>query len=264
MHIKENEMNNGGINTEYNYLINDEIRNFPPDFCIDKRIDPDSVSKKLYDDILVTFFPENQLAVNFEQQFPNKPKFYTIKIDNILLSSDYIGPSVYWARKRGVSDDKIRDFLKQCRTIGGHIVWERGRDLEYKVNTSRGGSDGVYDRFDWTLLLLKIFLSDVKQDLNSFVGKANKYIPEKYRDTNNTNTKFKNLYFAFDCSKWLKNYTFDKFCERFKLYGSFVDKQNNVIETAPLFPFLPTDYEQYIDSVCKAINKRNSHISKLD
>ena len=262
-------MKNCGININYNYLINDDINNFPSDFCIDKRndpYDPDSGSKKLYDDILMTFFTETS-ADNVEQQFQNNPKFYTIKLKNgngTLLSSDYIGPSVYWARERGVSDDKIRDFLKQCRTIGGHIVWERGRDLEYKVNTSRGGSNGVYDRFDWTLLLLKIFLSDVKQDLNSFVGKANKYIPEKYRDTNNTNTKFKNLYFAFDCSKWLKNYTFDKFCERFKLYGSFVDKQNNVIQTAPLFPFLPTDYEQYIDSVCKAINKRNSHISKLD
>ena len=38
---------------------------------------------------------------------------------------------------------------------------------------------------------MKIFLSDVKQDLNSFVGKANKYIPEKYRDTNNTTLNLK-------------------------------------------------------------------------
>lgn len=140
------------------------------------------------------------MAVNFEQQFPNKPKFYTIKIDNILLSSDYIGPSVYWARKRGVSDDKIRNFLAQCRTIGGHIVWERGRGLKYKVNTSRSGSDGVYDRFDWTLLLLKIFLSDKKRDINTFIDEANKFIPEKFRNTDNTNTKFTNLFNAFQSS----------------------------------------------------------------
>lgn len=258
------DVNNININIEYNYLIDDQICMFPDNYCIDKRRDPDSDSKRLYDDILTIFFSENNSAKNLEQQFYGKPKFYTIKINNdTLLSSDYIGPSVYWARERGVSDDKIRDFLKQCRTIGGHIVWERGSDLKYKVNTSRSGSDGVYDRFDWTLLLLKIFLSDVKQDVNSFVGKANKYIPEKYRDTKNTNTKFKNLYFAFDCSKWLKICTFDEFCERFKLYGSFVDKQNNVIETAPLFPFLPTDYEQYIDNVCKAITKRNSDLVEL-
>lgn len=257
-------MNNGGINTEYNYLINGEIRNFPPDFCIDKRRDPDSVSKKLYDDILMTFFSESQSAENLEQQFSNKPKFYTIRIDNALLSSDYIGPSVYWARERGVSDDKIRNFLAQCRTIGGHIVWERGSDLKYKVNTSRGGSDGVYDRFDWTLLLLKIFLSDKKQDINTFLDEANKCIPEKFRNTDNTNTKFTNLFGAFQSSNWLKGYEFVEFCKQFKLYGSFVDNQNNIIKTAPLFPFLPTDYEQYIDSVCKAINKRNSHISKLE
>lgn len=257
-------MNNGGINTEYNYLINDKICNFPSDFCIDKRRDPDSDSKELYDDILVTFFSKNRLAVNFEQQFPNKPKFYTIKIDNILLSSDYIGPSVYWARKRGVSDDKIRNFLAQCRTIGGHIVWERGRGLKYKVNTSRSGSDGVYDRFDWTLLLLKIFLSDKKRDINTFIDEANKFIPEKFRNTDNTNTKFTNLFNAFQSSNWLKSYEFVEFCEQFKLHGSFVDSQNNIVETAPLFPFLPTDYEQYIDSVCKAINKRNTHIFNLD
>lgn len=185
-------MNNININIEYNYLIDDQICMFPDNYCIDKRRDPDSDSKRLYDDILTIFFSENNSAKNLEQQFYGKPKFYTIKINNdTLLSSDYIGPSVYWARERGVSDDKIRDFLKQCRTIGGHIVWERGSDLKYKVNTSRSGSDGVYDRFDWTLLLLKIFLSDVKQDVNSFVGKANKYIPEKYRDTKNTNTKLK-------------------------------------------------------------------------
>lgn len=254
-------MNNIDIN--YNYLIEGDKNNFPSNFCIDERNDPDSCSEKLYADILKAFFDGTSAEKN-ENQYQNKPKFYTIELDGTLLSSDYIGPSVYWARERGVSDDKIRDFLKQCRTIGGHIVWQRGSDLKFKVNTYRGGNNGVYDRFDWTLLLLKIFLSDKKQDINTFLDEANKCIPEKFRNTDNTNTKFTNLFYAFQSSNWLKRYEFVEFCKQFKLYGSFVDNQNNIIKTAPLFPFLPTDYEQYIDSVCKAINKRNSHISKLD
>lgn len=259
------DVNNIDNIIKYNYLIDDQVCKFPDNYCIDKRRDPDSDSKRLYDDILTIFFSENKSAKNLEQKFYGKPKFYTIKINNdTLLSSDYIGPSVYWAREMGVKDKKIRDFLKQCRTIGGHIVWERGSDLGYKVNTSRAGNSGVYDRFDWTLLLLKIFLSDKEHNQDDFIKKANELIPEEFRNTDNTNTKFINLFCAFNCSDWLKEYNFKMFCDDFKLCGSFVDNQYNIKETAPLFPFLPTDYEQYIDNVCEAINKRNSRIGGLD
>ncbi|MFA0814770.1 MAG: hypothetical protein ACC608_03160 [Anaerofustis sp.] len=250
----------------YNYLIEDYAENFPLNFCIDKRTDPDSISEKLYDDILKAFFPKNYDAEKLEQQFGVKPKFYTIKLNNTtLLSSDYIGPSVYWSREKGVNDNKIRGFLKQCHTIGGHIVWERGADLKYKVNTSRGGSSGVYDRLDWTLLLLKIYLSD--KDKKNFIIEANKCIQEEFRNTKNINEKFENLFNAFNCSEWLKGYSFKDFCMQFKLYGNFVDSQFNIIEMAPLFPVLPNDYNAYIDNVCKAIDSRkaliNSGINEL-
>lgn len=65
--------------------------------------------------------------------FRNQPT-YTLFVneDEFLLSSDYIGPSIYWARECGIEDSEIREFLKICRTIGGHIVWPRGTEIRKK------------------------------------------------------------------------------------------------------------------------------------
>lgn len=249
------------MDIKYNYLINGNIDIFPNDFSIDERIDPDSSSEKLNNDIITAFFSKTKVIENFKQQYKSNPLFYTIRCNNgTLLSSDYIGPSVYWAREMGIGENKIRAFLKSCRTIGGHIVWQRGNDLKYKVNTARGGNNGVYDRFDWTLLLLKLYMNN-PQDEDTFIKKSNLLVPEDFRNTKNVNDKFSNLFRAFACSEWLKSYSFIEFCQQFKLCGNFVDAQYEVIPMAPLFPILPNNYESYIDNVCKAINKRNAIVS---
>lgn len=247
------------IDIQYNYLIEDEIKNFPNDFPINSRRDPDACSKKLYDDIEKIFFQGEESSVKEGFDKKRRESYYTLKVaDSTLLSVDYIGPSVYWADKKGVGPERIRDFLKRCRTIGGHIVWERGSDLKYKVNQARGGEKGVYDRIDWTILLLKIFTENKEISQKDFVSKAYTYIPEENR--NDDITAFKNLYHAFKCSKWLSKFEFKTFCNKFKLVGSFVDNHYNVIELAPLFPILPDDYENYINNTCKAIDLRNGYI----
>ena len=76
-----------------------------------------------------------------------RPPFYTIRVKEgketkWLLSADYIGPSINWALKEvenGVlSNDDVIGVLNTCRTIGGHIVWPRGKHLKYKINQARG------------------------------------------------------------------------------------------------------------------------------
>ena len=252
------------MDIKYNYLINDSKDNFPDDFNVDERIDPDSCSKELYDDIISVFFSQTEDVINWEQQNKLNPKFYTIKYSkDILLSSDYIGPSVFWAREVGISEETIRKFLKSARTIGGHIVWQRGSNLKYKVNTARGGSSGVYDRFDWTLLLLKIYLCMNIKKKDTFLNQSNELLPNENRNNKNVNDKFAKMYYAFENSSWLKTYTFKNFCTKFKLYGNFVDSQYDVVEMAPLFPILPKDYKLYIDNVCRSIDIRNAMISKI-
>ena len=247
------------IDIKYNYLIESEIKNFPNDFQIDSRRDPDSCSKKLYDDIEKIFFHGEEIKI--EEGFGKSGIYYTLKMaDNTLLSVDYIGPSVNWAEQKGIAQEKIRDFLKCCRTIGGHIVWERGSDLPYKVNLARGGKKGVYDRFDWTILLLKIFVENKEMSKDEFVSKACLYIPVENRDDCKIKSAFENLYHAFECSEWLSKFEFEEFCNKFKLVGSFVDYKYNVIELAPLFPILPIDYEKYINNTCNAIDLRNYYI----
>ena len=148
----------------YNYLTGsyDEL---PLNYDINKREDPDQSCKKLYDDVVNNFFGEDKEVKNLEQQYGNKPPFYTVQIqkngETYLFSSDYIGPSVYWARELGISDRGITEFLNICRTLGGHIIWPRGGERPKGVftpNQAKSGCSGVYDRIDWTLQLLKIIL----------------------------------------------------------------------------------------------------------
>lgn len=286
------------LDVKYNYLIGSSDP-LPSDYSIDYRPDPDTDGcKKLYDDIIEAYFQDmkEHTIENVEQQFkayPNndlenkwrnydklnnempisrnkgwQPPCYTIFIDKethnqILLSSDYFGPSVYWAIESGIDNDQIRKFLDICRTIGGHIVWPRGSEIKNKINISRAGNSGVYDRPDWTLLLLKIYFE--KRNEDSFLDEANSLIPEKFRGIENFDSKFKRLYSAFyDSNKWIDFIgSFDEFCKQFKLIGSFVDDDLNVIHFAELFPLLPKDYKEYINNTCQAIRLRNAALLHL-
>lgn len=283
------------LNVDYNYLIGSS-QPLPSDYNIDDRPDPDTDGcKKLYDDIIEAYFQNmrTHTVENVEQQFYarrkedlekkwiyyeklnntnpapkskyKEPPFYTIFIDKgspdeILLSSDYFGPFVYWAIESGIDDDQIREFLQIGRTIGGHIVWPRGKNVVNKINESRAGNDGVYDRPDWTLILLKIYFEN--RDEKSFLNEANSCIPERFREKYNFNSKFKRLYKAFyDSNKWIDLIgSFESFCIQFKLKGSFVDDDFNVIHLTDLFPLFPKDYKEYIKNTCEAIRLRNQNL----
>lgn len=255
------------IDIKYNYLIEDSYEKMSRDFDIDNRIDPDSQSQKLYDDIISVYFSNDPNVVNWKQQYSKQPPFYTIKVGDTksnvtLLSADYIGPSVYWASQSGVQKEKIIDFLKKSRTIGGHIVWERGLANGVEtVNIARAGDKGVYDRIDWTLFLLREYLNTNPSTFDNFYNTVCNLLANEYgKDFEKDLSFVQRLFNSFKDSNWINSFAFDKFCEKFKLCGSFVSLDYKVVLMESLFPVLPNKYDCYIDNVVNAIERRNSVI----
>lgn len=266
------------LNTNYNYLIESTLP-LPEDFNIYNRRDPDSCSKKLYDDILLAFFLDQKqnesnhikCYENFKQQYKNKPPFYTIRVtldddlNQVLLSSDYIGPSVYWAQQANMSDSEIRAFLRVCRTIGGHILWPRGSDITFDgtrtINQAKGGSKGVYDRTDWTLLLIKLYYSCLSEGCPSedaFIGHLKAFFPNQ--NITETNSCI-GMYYAIKRAHevWFKLFpSFRSFCKQFCLIGSLVDEDCNIINMTEWFPiFEKNNYIEFVEHLTDAIKKRN-------
>lgn len=152
-----------------NYLF-ELYPDFPQDFDIKSIKEVDKVSNDLYDDLKKAFFDDNALKKigldNITKKLQNvgNGPYYTLFADEdkFLLSADYIGASIYWAKKAGLSDIEIISYLFISRTIGGHIVFPRGNGVT-TVNQARGGEPqtkggrykGYYDRFDLTLYAIK-------------------------------------------------------------------------------------------------------------
>lgn len=252
----------------FNYMLGSE-NELPKDFDVDQRYDPDDGCKQLYDDQMMAYFRYNKDVENWEQKSRYNLPCYTIRVieKDFLFSSDYIGPSVYWARERGISDDRIRNFLAICRRLGGHILLPRGGDRPkgvYTPNQAKAGNKGVYDRIDWFLQLLKIFYAS-QQRVGYYLQQANLLLPEEFRNKKNFNEKFIQIYKSLEFYKdeflYFKN--FEGFCNCFKLVGSLVDKEYNVVEMTKFFPILPEDYEEYIDNLCDAIETRNERLHLL-
>lgn len=261
----------------YNYDSN-ECKEF-----IDKLegIDPDTCGcKELYDDFIEAFFSDEclnkqhgiKIVKNVEQQYDGPP-FYTIFVngDDYYVSIDYIGPSVYWARKSGISDVNLIKFLNVCRTIGGHIAWPRKiNEKEIQggtINQARGGKEGLYDRIDWTIVLVKIYYETIKDSIGKeeFIEMAMSIDDANLsKDKDRNQAIFNRMYKAFYYSNsWFELFgAFEGFCEQFKLIGEngFVSNNYEVKQMAPWFPFLPEDYANYIDNVCVAVNTRNNMI----
>lgn len=266
------------LDVHYNYLTG-KTGKLPEDFVIDKRIDPDGDDcKELYDDLITAYFSDLEMnqrhgiqRVENREQYSWKTQrmFYTLFVngEDYLLSADYIGPSVYWAGKQGMTDVQIRAFLSSCRTIGGHIVWPRGSDIKEgkTINCQKGGDKSLYDRMDWTLLLLKFFYmadGDKERYLNYTrqTGTMRQVIENESR--------FLNMFEAFSCSRsWLDRFgSFEDFCKQFKLNGTgnFVTEHFEVRPMAPWFPILPADYERFCENVCEAVAARNQEIRECE
>lgn len=230
---------------------------YPIGFNLEERKDPDKCSKELYDDIEKIFFSKERLGKLELNSIENKCQnfgngdFYTLFIDggNHILSSDYIGASVYWAKQAGLSDEDIEEYLKISRTIGGHMVFPRGQ--EKTVNQARGGEKSYYDRFDLTLLAIKKWYLNDDSKIN--------YAIENYKD-------------------WFALFgTFDKFISFFRLEGfihgeSIIDLVSSDLKKGLIIPLnredicIPNEkekYERYFNNSNKIIDDRTEKLNLI-
>lgn len=278
------------MNIKYNYLHGND-KELTSNYNIDTRPDPDiDGCKKLYDDIVEAYFIDGIIQKKdievLEQQFKYnkqyaqvsnkelwqryfslnntnpqkesaiyKPPFYTIIYKKeFYLSSDYIGPSIYWAKQKGMTQEQQINILNKCRTIGGHIVWPRGNGTT--INQARSGKKSFYDRIDWTLFLIKQFCD------NEFDICKTDEVCENMFGINNINHIKKVLVAINTYQKWFKefghyNVAFKNFCKQFKLVGCFVNQEYDINWLAPPIPFLPNNYDLFVENSIIAIEKRN-------
>lgn len=265
----------------YNY-IEDVYPNFENENTIEFPIDDGS--EKLNTALYNLFFAvlDNDPKIQWKnpelkrQDFGKGP-FYSFFLNDgdFILSTDYIGPSVWQCKDiAGYTNAEIKEILKQSRTLGGHLMWPRGKDKNGNrrtpfVNIVRGGEVskgcGFYDRIDWTLFLLKIFYrcENEGQYNEEQYNKYNEKIKDSFQEEISKNDKecFKALYDAFYRSRdWFDVFeSFNGFCDFFKLTGSFVDDDYNIIWFTDSFPIKPKKdkYKEYTENNLKAIDKRN-------
>lgn len=206
--------------------------------------DPDALSLKLYETLKAIWDRVLGLEeIIWDEYYGGY--YFSNKSDNMQYSSDYIGPSATRAFQMGVDDLTVGAAIKECRTIGGHMIWPRHTA---NVNTSRGMA--ACDRIDITLLEIKDFYESnfsVKAALSPAIRNA------LVRDR-----------------AWFEKFIdFVGFSNIFLLVGSFVDTNYKVVELAEINPqnaFIPETKEKYrrfIQENINAVKRRNELIDRV-
>ena len=251
--------------------------------------DPDRESKSLYEKwktFLTDKIPEGEFETcKISGSLSIKAE---INEKTFLLSSDYIGPSKYYAAIAFRSNHKneceeMAKIFNICRRFEGHMIWPKGQYIDngniylsygrrgqYSINVSRSGSAGVYDRFDVTLYLLKQYYDsfiDVENRSSKtqlyeraeyFINSCKDEIPVK-----ENRYRLLNLFLSFEwASEWLSIFgDFDRFISTFELQDFIMDgkpviwgKENKIIDLID-----NTTYMKYIDNCTKAIENRGKH-----
>lgn len=118
--------------------------------------DPDECCKKLYEDLACVFFNEKNLKKLFIEKIAIQRKSswsFIVQYNDTdyYLSSDYIGASINCAATAGLSEKEIKLYLEVSRTIGGHMIFPKGKEKKWTVNQARGCVPQWYDRFDLAL-----------------------------------------------------------------------------------------------------------------
>ena len=206
--------------------------------------DPDALSQKLYETLQAIW----GRVLDLEEIVWDKQHscfYFNSESNGMQYSSDYIGPSATRAFRMGIDDLTVGTAIKECRTIGGHIIWPRHTA---NVNTARGNA--ACDRIDITLLEIKDFYEShfsEKAALSPAIRNALVRDREWFR-------KFKD---------------FAGFSNSFLLVGSFVDKNYQVVELAEINPenaFIPETEEKYrrfIQENINAVKRRNEMIDRV-
>lgn len=205
--------------------------------------DPDALSRKLYETLQAIWGRVLDLEeIVWDKQ--HSCYYFNSESGGMQYSSDYIGPSATRAFRMDIDDLTVGTAIKECRTIGGHMIWPRHTA---NVNTSRGKA--TCDRIDVALLEIKDFYeSNFSEKARFSQAIRNALVKDK---------------------EWFKNFIdFVGFSNIFLLVGSFVDENYQVVELAEINPenaFIPETAEKYrrfIQENINAVKRRNEVIDR--
>jgi hypothetical protein len=242
-------------------------------FSLSSRVDPDSLCKDLYVDLADIYCKDKKLpngniikTKEIVLRLGDKGRYYELVvriydeskwIATVGLGSDYLGPSIYWAIKAGVSIENIKSFLKVTRSIGGHILWPRwikvGNNdfVRTSINNAKGGAKGFYDRIDLTLCDLKKWYEGKQQCKLESVFDENEFWFQLFKN--------------FEC--FIKYFHLESFTNEGKFsirdLTSFSKGRFFALSTSETL--IPSDidgYNKYIDGSVEAITERSGLIKK--
>lgn len=252
--------------------------------------DPDMESKKLYErwkEFLDKILKGR--GNKFQIQIEKDGLAIRVKNNNkiFVLSSDYIGPSKYYAAKafRNSELDEKEEMAKIfniCRCFEGHIIWPKGQLINMNdkctyipygpnsrnnINMSRGGPTGVFDRFDVTLYLLDRyyeFLKEREYSCKRIFDRAEAFIYSCKDDIDVKENGYRlfNIFLSFELSSdWLFLFNdFNGFIETFKLQN-FLKNGEPVIWGGGDKLMDEKEYIGYVDNCKKAIEDRGEQLS---
>lgn len=183
------------IDTTYCYIEDTMGENWGKNLFSDF-IDPDSRSKRLYEDM----------------------RYIWANLPDGRYSPDFIGANRTQADRIGLDKDEIIRYLKVQRTIGGHMLFPVISHLS--INQARGCN--MLDRFDFTLAELREYFLFLCTE-----GKNEQSYEKKY------SIQLKNSFMKEENKKWLNSVcegkkgieAFRAFIDYF-LLDMFVDREN--------------------------------------
>ena len=191
---------------------------------------------------------------------------------SIILSSDYIGPSISQAEDIAKLEEvEVKNILRLGRILGGHILWVRNVNV-YRRKGEKRWITLVYE-FNDKNKKSKFYNCSLKnneiEEFKKSKEAEDKLIGGKWKEQlitiNNQRggewklkNRINNMFYAFDNSReWLGEFIdFNRFCEFLKLKGNFVSEDCEINKLTSIFPI--ENYEEYIKNNIRAIYKRNA------
>ena len=254
------------LNNDYNI---NELNYENSEFEVDKK------SKKLYQDI-ISFWNiqcKKYDVINvFEEVFKDEYESFYIQQENknIKLKCDYLGPSTYYAKDKGISDKEIIEYLIVSRELGGHMLWpstlinisrfnDKRDHIQKSINTGR--SYCFRERIDYTLF-------DIKNWYYGEYEKMHKYFKEildgnrnwfnQFGDGEEGYKNFINFFVLFDfVDKSYNPYHLSSFDNKNQKYNTIVSEHPHYTE------YIPSDkdeYQNYIKGCLYAIKNRTKNM----
>lgn len=191
-----------------------------------------------------------------------------IENQNYILGVDYIGPSSYYAKKRGIEEKVIILLCVITREIGGHIVFPTDRHLanEQEKSLNEIRSYRFKERIDYFLFELKQWYlgkNEVKASKNIFNGNKKWFMQfnnfKGYIDFFLLNDFVDENYDVYDLSSYDNSSHSYKSRISEQPYIEYSGNYTKDLERA----YIPQNYSIYIRGCVFAIKNRTKRINNM-